>query len=589
MQIDELQQIVATLRTVGGDYNDVEAKASKTALPSSVKDTLSAFSNSDGGVIILGLAETEGFAATGVDDPVKIATDLTSVCANEFEPPLRPLVTQHQLEGKNLVVVEVPELPVAQKPAYIKARGMANGSFVRVNDADQRMSPYEVQMLLANRGQPVEDTEPVPGSRVSDLDPAMVNSYLDRVRASRTRATEGLDDIGVLKQSRVVVSGAEGQDTLSLGGLLALGRLPQAFVPQLNLTVVVYPTNQGPEADGVRFLDNVTLDGPIPVIAKDALAALRRNMRRRSTVSGIGRTDTWEYPEAALREAIVNSLVHRDLSAASRGTQVQIEMYPDRLEIKNPGGLFGPVSVADLTGGAGQSSARNAFLLRLLEDVAIPGEDQAICENRGSGIRTMVNALRDAGMSVPRFADRAASFTVTFPNHTLMDDDTVVWLGSLGERDLTDSQYQALAMLKLGERLDNSKYRAATGVDSRVATNELQDLVTRELVIQVGSRRWTEYRIAPRLLDEESPGDRRLAPRDRRPIILDALGTDQLSRAEIERRTGLNRQVVIRWLRTLRAERLIRTVGDVSPQNSRVKYERTPQSWGQETLNIDID
>lgn len=589
MQQDELEQIVATLRTVGGDFNDVEAKASKTALPSSVKETLSAFSNSHGGVIILGLAEADDFAVSGVDDPAKVSADLASLCATEFEPPLRPLITQHQVEGQNVVVAEVPELPIAQKPAYVRARGMANGSFVRVNDADQRMSPYEVQMLLANRGQPAEDIEPIEGSGVADLDPSMLGLYLERVRTNRARATEGLDDLGVLRHFRVIVPAPSGDLVLSLGGLLALGKMPQHFLPQLNLTLVVYPTSQGPAADGVRFLDNVTLDGSVPVMAKDALAALRRNMRRRSTVSGIGRTDTWEYPEAALREAIVNALVHRDLSAASRGTQAQIEMYPDRLEIRNPGGLFGPVSVADLTEGAGQSSARNAFLLRLLEDVAIPGDDQAICENRGSGIRTMMSALRDAGMSVPRFDDRAASFTVTFPNHALMDDETVAWLGGLGERDLTDSQFQALAMLRSGERLDNSKYRAATGVDSRVATNELQDLVTRELVLQLGSRRWTEYRIAPRLVDSEVSADKRLAPRDRRPIILDALGADQLSRSEIERRTGLNRQVVIRWLRTLREERLVRTVGGVSPQNSRVKYERTPQSWGQETLNIDID
>lgn len=127
------------------------------------------------------------------------------------------------------------------------------------------------------------------------------------------------------------------------------------------------PTVTGADVrSGERFLDNVPLEGPIPITVQDALAALRRNMSRRATVRGARRIDTWEYPEAALREAIVNALAHRDYSPNARGTQVQIEMYPDRLLIRNPGGLFGPVSVDDL-GEDGVSSARNATL------VAVPG------------------------------------------------------------------------------------------------------------------------------------------------------------------------------------------------------------------------
>ena len=92
----------------------------------------------------------------------------------------------------------------------------------------------------------------------------------------------------------------------------------------------------------------MSVDGAIPVMLEQALAVLRRNMSRRAVVRDLGRSDVWEYPETALREAIVNALVHRDLSDASKGAQTQIEMYPDKLVIRNPGGLFGPVSVARL-------------------------------------------------------------------------------------------------------------------------------------------------------------------------------------------------------------------------------------------------
>jgi Predicted transcriptional regulator containing an HTH domain and an uncharacterized domain shared with the mammalian protein Schlafen len=590
MQLDELTQIVAGLRELGADYRDVEVKSAAGGLPGSVKETLSSFSNTSGGTIILGLAERDDFDTVGLADPAKLASDLASMCASDVEPAVRPVISTLQFEEKWVVVAEVPELDPAQKPAYVKARGLNSGSYVRINDGDQRLSTYEVQMLLANRSQPVADIEPVRRSSRADLDEALVEAYLERTRRIHDRATAGLDDVGVLRQARVIVDDEDGVEVLSVGGLLALGRYPQAFFPQLTATLVVYPTERGPDvASGVRFLDNVTIDGPIPVIAREVLAVLRRNMRRRSTVTGVGRKDAWEYPEAALREAVVNALVHRDLSASSRGTQVQIEMYPDRLTVRNPGGLYGPVSVADLTGAGGTSSARNGFLLRLLEDVVLPPDDQAVCENRGSGVRTMIEALRDAGMSPPLFDDKIGSFSVTFPNHTLLDSGTVEWIKGLDEAGLTDSQCVGLAMLRAGNGLDNAKYRAATGVDSRVATTELQDLVTRELVIQVGSRRWTEYRLAPRTNFAQADSGQRLSPRDRRPVILEAIGDRQVSRADIERLTGLNRKVVIRWLQRLRGDHLIRTVGDVSPQNSNVKYERTPESWGQGTLDFDIE
>jgi ATP-dependent DNA helicase RecG len=217
--------------------------------------------------------------------------------------------------------------------------------------------------------------------------------------------------------------------------------------------------------------------------------------------------------------------VHRDLSSSARGTQIQVEMYPDRLIIKNPGGLFGPVTV-DSLGEEGISSARNATLIKLLEDVPLPGETRTVCENRGSGIRSMLDALLTAGMSPPQFEDRISSFVVTFPNHTLLSEETLQWITGLGEHGLTDSQCVALAMLREEEVLDNRAYRAATGVDSRVATAELQDLVARELVTQTGTRRWAQYRLSPRLVFRASGASLRA---DRRPALLAALA-DETSR-----------------------------------------------------------
>jgi ATP-dependent DNA helicase RecG len=568
----ELTEIIGNLRLLGADIADVEVKNSRGGLPKSLRETISAFSNTQGGILILGLDEGLGFAPSGLRDPAKLAADLGSMCSSEMEPPIRPLVRVHQFEGEQIVAAEIPELDPAQKPCFYKGAGMTKGSYVRVSDGDRRLSAYEVQVMLSSRGQPRDDEQALPGIGIDDLDPASIDALVARLRTSRPFAFKDLDQLAVLRRARILVPDENADDAVSLSGLLTLGSYPQEMFPQLMVTFVHYPTAAGTQSPtGERFLDNVTLEGPIPVMARDTLAAIRRNMSRRAMVAGAGRQDVWEYPETALREAVVNALVHRDLSSAARGTQTQIEMYPDRLVIKNPGGLFGPVTLENL-GEEGISSARNATLIKLLEDVPLPGETRTVCENRGSGIRSMLGALRSAGMSPPQFEDRISSFTVTFPNHTLLSEDTVRWIAGLGEHALTDSQCVALAMLREDEILDNRAYRNAIGVDSRVATVELQDLVGRELVTQTGTRRWAQYRLSSRISSHSGLPSRA----DRRPALLAALGSDTLSRAELTTRTGLSDQTVRRWLKIMRQEGTVELTGS-SPRSTSARYRRTRQ------------
>jgi ATP-dependent DNA helicase RecG len=566
----EIDEIVDNLRTIGADIADVEVKKAQGGLPKSLRETLSGFANTRGGVILLGLDEARGFAATGLPDPARLAADLGSMCSEDMEPPLRPLIKIHDFEDAQVLVAEVPELDPAQKPCYSRGAGITKGSYVRVGDGDRRLSAYEVQMMLSSRGQPREDEQAVPGAGLDHLDAASVDALVARLRTSRPYAFKDLDRLAVLRRAKVLVPGNDGEDVASLGGLLALGRYPQEHFPQLIVTFVHYPTETGGRPTE-RFLDNVTLEGPVPVMVRDTLAAVRRNMSRRAFIGGAGRQDVWEYPETALREAVVNALVHRDLSSGARGTQVQVEMYPDRLVIRNPGGLFGPVTV-DSLGEEGISSARNATLIKILEDVPLPGETRTVCENRGSGIRAMLDSLLAAGMSPPEFNDKISSFVVVFPNHTLLSEETVGWLSGLGEKGLTDSQCIALALLRQEGILDNRTYRNATGVDSRVATGELRELVARELVTQAGTRRWARYQLSGRTASAKGQSARA----DRRPELLVALGNEVLSRSELVTRTGLSDQTIRRWLKIMREEGSVEVVGS-SPKSKHVRYRRTYQ------------
>jgi ATP-dependent DNA helicase RecG len=369
-------------------------------------------------VLILGVAEEVEFKVVGVKNPKKVQQDLASLC-DVMSPPVRAYIQVQQIERKTVITAEIPEMPPNVRPCYYPGAGYTNGAFIRVADGDRKLGAYEVQMMLSARGQPTDDEEPVPGTTVADLQAQSVKALLSRLRKRPGSVFSRMPDEAILRTLKVLVPAGR-KWVCSLGGILALGKYPQRSFPALGLTFVVYPTPEvgepGPSQE--RFLDNVRIEGTIPDMLRPTLDVLRRNMKRRSVVKGLYREDTEEYPVTAVREAIVNALAHRDLSHGSRGTPVQVQLFPDRLVVHNPGGLYGPVTL-DSLGREGISATRNNMLLKLLEDAAPAGERQAVCENRGSGVGAMVASLRQAQLPDPLFENRIATFRVTLLNTPL--------------------------------------------------------------------------------------------------------------------------------------------------------------------------
>jgi ATP-dependent DNA helicase RecG len=495
MTSEELEEILQTLREIGGDFSQIEVKRAESGLPKRLWETLSAFANTPGGgVIILGLDEETGFRTVGVRDPARLQSDLASLC-DLMEPPLRPLIQVHTLEERPVVVAEIPEVSHTQKPCHYRGAGLMTGSFIRVADGDRQLTQYEIQVFLDGRGQPIYDLEPVPGKSEADLNAALLDAFVARLRSRPDAPYRDWDRQQLLRVFRVLIE-HEGILTPSLAGYLCFGIYPQDVFPSLHLSVVRYPTERPGEVSdrGERLLDNVKAEGPLVALLRQGMNAILRNLQRRAVVQGLFRRDVWEYPIEVLREALVNALGHRDYSPLARGTPVQVRIFPDRLEVENPGGLFGPVTVERL-GEPGLLATRNAHLMRLLED--LPDNGHVVCENRGTGITAMLAALRATGMEPPRFDDRRTTFRLVFSNASLLDDQALAWLNRFAAYDLNDAQRLALAYLRREGRLTNADYRRLNpGLDSATVTRHLADLVRRRLLIQHGTRRWTRYALA---------------------------------------------------------------------------------------------
>lgn len=569
MSREELIDLITRLQAGLAELGGIEAKRARSEVPSDITEALSAFSNTaDGGVILLGVDESLGFEVSGVDEVDRIANRVAQICRDEVQPPLQPTITSQDIDGQRVIVVEVPELLAAQKPCFIKSRGLVNGAFVRIAGSNRRLTQYEIGVMLANQSQPRNDLEPLPGVTLRDLDEDLVDRLIRRVRTSRGPVLAGADRETLLRSLGVLLPSGE----VTLAGLLALGRYPQQHLPQLDITFAFFAAaNHEPLADGTRFLDSASIDGPIPVMMDEVMARIGRNMRRRAVIQGRGRVDLPDYPAAALREAVANAIMHRDYSEASRGTQIRIQMSPDRIEIENPGGLFGPVSRDALEAGESVSSSRNATLAKLLEDV-VTEDGRAVAENRASGMPAMLKALRDAQLPPPELVDEVSRFTVRFHGGTLIDDDTLEWIASLGQRGLSDRQVAALAVAREGRALTNSLYRAAGGCDAATATRELIDLRNRGLLVRTGVGHRAAWRLDPgldigRRMQSRLPG--RLTSESRELQIRRLLQVGEKSSRELSEAMGLGKQSVLNYLNRLRGQ------GVVEPTTEKLRSPAT--------------
>ena len=267
------------------------------------------------------------------------------------------------------------------------------------------MSEYEIYSYEAFRKRIRDDIRMIDHSRFQLLDEKRMENYLNAIKTERKNLAENVSHEEILELMGVTVSG-----TPTLAGLMIFSKYPQSYFPQLCITAVALPgTEMGVVGnDRERFIDNKKITGSIPDMLDEAVEFVRKNSRTKTIIDDDGRRrDKEEYPIKAVREAILNALVHRDYSIHTENIPIRIEMYRDRMEIINSGGLYGRISIDAL--GKVHPETRNAVLANILELLKIT-------ENRYSGIPTIRREFLDAGLPLPIFSVLHGEFKVVMKN-----------------------------------------------------------------------------------------------------------------------------------------------------------------------------
>ncbi len=391
----------------------MELKKASGGTPSRLYDTLSSFSNQiGGGIIIFGIDEDAGYEIVGVYNAQDLQKKVVEQ-SMQMEPVVRPLFTVAIVEDKLVVSAEISECDIYDKPVFYKGAGRIRGSYIRVGDSDQPMTGYEIYSYETFKRRIHDELRTIGRATMEYLKKDNITEYLIKLRRQKANLVN-LDDERILETQGISQDGLP-----TLAGLMLLGEYPQEFFPQLSVTAMVVQGKEIGELgeDGERFIDNKRIEGTISEMLEGTLAFVRRNMKVKTIINEEGiRADKPEYPIKAIREIVLNALIHRDYSIHTDRSPIRLVMYEDRLELENPGGLYGRITIDDL--GKTAADTRNPYLAGALE-ILIDSE------NRFSGIPTVISELKKVGMPAPVFIDRRGAFKVVFYKNAVVGDEDV--------------------------------------------------------------------------------------------------------------------------------------------------------------------
>ncbi len=287
----------------------------------------------------------------------------------------------------------------------------------------------------------------------------------------------------------------------SVAAMLLLARAPSNVLPQARIQLDAYAG----DARDANPIDSVFVDQPLPLAVERAVAFILRNTRHPLQVQGLRRVKTDEYPQEALREAVVNAVAHRDYEEA--GVKVVVEVFANRVVICSPGLPPGDQSIETISRGEGRSKARNPLVVQGLTWLELMDE-------RGSGIRRMREAMTKHGLQVPRFAVKDHDFTVTLigPGESVAASASESIAAKepeiLRRKDLSDRQRQIVARIAEKGFVTSSDCVRALGIAKDTAWRDLNDLLDKGLIEKSGVGKTTRYILRSDAIGRKSDANR---------------------------------------------------------------------------------
>jgi ATP-dependent DNA helicase RecG len=444
---------------VRGHGQEIDLLSERTSVRR-IAESLAAMANAIGGTIILaGSARKTKLGLADIKDTVDKAMEAMLLCQPKLVMPLPGVVSD---ASRAVVLLHVPRglsQVYSVEGRYLHRAGRDNLS----------LSSYQLRRLLIERGQISYETQEAEGAGPDDIDWPRVKRY------GETLGLAGNHSLEELLRRRGCLARPSGRPNYA--GVLLFGREPERFVRSSEIVAVRYAGREM----GERFVRE-DIRGPLPDQIQRAEAFVLANMRRGIRLIGLDRVEKLEYPQEAIREAIVNAVAHRDYSIAGDG--IRLFMFSDRIIVHSPGRLPGHVTVENILD---ERYSRNEVIVQLLADMGY-------IERLGYGIDRMVSLLEIEGLPAPSFNETANGFEVTLWGHGEHLTAPEPARGRWHHAGLNARQEKAMVYLDAHERITSREYQAlCPDVSVETLRRDLVDLVRRGILLKIGEKRGTFY------------------------------------------------------------------------------------------------
>lgn len=314
--------------------------------------------------------------------------------------------------------------------------------------------------------------EPVDVATIDDLDISSINNYSENTIGRKFKDFSDGELIKFLKQRELLVNSSEADFfNPTKGGLMLFGGDPSGILPQITVKV---ESHRG----GTTFSEDISV--PLLSLPYKILDFIKMNIRYRPVFVDLERTKVPEYPVVALREAIVNAIVHRDYQ---KGMHIYIQIYDDRLVIKSPGLLLSPLSLDAIRSYNAQPYSRNPRIAEVFSHMNL-------MEERGWGIKTMRDLLTADGLPEPYFSQEGDYFIVTFYNSGF---STNISFSSGTMNKLEKTERRIIEILHETGRISTKEVMEELDIANSTAYGYLKNLKKYGIIVSKGSGRSTYY------------------------------------------------------------------------------------------------
>ncbi|NQE04672.1 hypothetical protein C5S32_02265 [ANME-1 cluster archaeon GoMg1] len=411
MNRTELMEIIRNSESSGVEFKRDDVR------PQSLAKEVASLANLEGGYILLGV-EKDG-TVTGLTRP-DIEEWVMNICSNNIQPAIIPYFEIVVCEGdKKIGVITIPE-DSPDKP-YKALRGSQWVTFVRIGSTSREATREQEQRLYQASGVLRCDIKPVPGSSLDDLDINRLINYFRDIRRQQCPEHPEKQETKQLEQkvteqwetlliNTEIMVESRGKAIPTVGGILLFGENPNHYLPQAGISAVTYT---GAEKN-YEAVERETIRGPIVArlageedivdtgLVERAIEFVRRNTGSRAHLVQGRRIDKPDYPEEVIRETIVNAIAHRDYTIS--GTDIELSIYRDRLEVISPGRLPNTVTIERMK--AGCRVSRNELIKEVLRDYHY-------VEATGLGVpRKIIAGMLEHNGTEPDLIEDEYSFTV---------------------------------------------------------------------------------------------------------------------------------------------------------------------------------